>query len=152
MTFLYKFVSVPLQTLQKSTDSGLRSPRGHMINRATLSKTSFKIPIPNNNTYHSSRTYYVQGGVLHAPVVCLLRSSEQPYTVTIPSLQIRKRVQRLNNLLRVTLLIVEETGFELMFRRRRWHPTPVLLPGKSHGWRSLVGCSPWGREELDTTK
>ena len=32
-------------------------------------------------------------------------------------------------------------------RRRQWHPTPVLLPGKSHGWRSLVGCSPWGREE-----
>ena len=29
--------------------------------------------------------------------------------------------------------------------RRRWQPTPVLLPGKSHGWRSLVGCSPWGR-------
>ena len=29
--------------------------------------------------------------------------------------------------------------------RRQWHPTPVLLPGKSHGWRSLVGCSPWGR-------
>ena len=29
-------------------------------------------------------------------------------------------------------------------RRRQWHPTPVLLPGKSHGWRSLVGCSPWG--------
>ena len=26
-----------------------------------------------------------------------------------------------------------------------WHPTPVLLPGKSHGWRSPVGCSPWGR-------
>ena len=32
-------------------------------------------------------------------------------------------------------------------QRRRWHPTPVLLSGKSHGWRSLVGCSPWGREE-----
>ena len=30
-------------------------------------------------------------------------------------------------------------------RRRQWHPTPVLLPGKSHGQRSLVGCSPWGR-------
>ena len=29
--------------------------------------------------------------------------------------------------------------------RRQWHPIPVLLPGKSHGWRSLVGCSPWGR-------
>ena len=35
---------------------------------------------------------------------------------------------------------------------RQWHPTPVLLPGKSHGWRSLVGCSPWGREESDTTE
>ena len=36
--------------------------------------------------------------------------------------------------------------------RRRWHPPPVLLPGKSHGWRSLVGCSPWGRKESDTTE
>ena len=37
-------------------------------------------------------------------------------------------------------------------QRRRWHPTPVLLPGKSHGWRSPVGCSPWGRSESDTTE
>ena len=37
-------------------------------------------------------------------------------------------------------------------RRRRWHPIPVLLPGESHGWRSLVGCSPWGREESDTAE
>ena len=36
--------------------------------------------------------------------------------------------------------------------RRQWHPTPVLLPGKSHGLRSLVGCSPWDREESDTTE
>ena len=28
-------------------------------------------------------------------------------------------------------------------RRRKWQPTPGLLPGKSHGWRGLVGCSPW---------
>ena len=38
------------------------------------------------------------------------------------------------------------------FWRRQWHPTPVLLPGKSHGQRSLVGYSPWGRQELDTTE
>ena len=38
------------------------------------------------------------------------------------------------------------------FRRRQWHPTPVLLPGKSHGWRSLVGYSPWGFEESDMTE
>ena len=37
-------------------------------------------------------------------------------------------------------------------QRRQWHPTPALLPGKSYGRRSLVGCSPWGREESDTTE
>ena len=36
--------------------------------------------------------------------------------------------------------------------RRKWQPTPVFLPGKSHGQRSLVGYSPQGREELDMTK
>ena len=40
----------------------------------------------------------------------------------------------------------------LVIWRRQWHPTPVLLPGKSHGQRSLVGCSPWGRWESDTTE
>ena len=37
-------------------------------------------------------------------------------------------------------------------QRRQWHPTPVLMPGKSHGWRSLVGCSLWGRYESGTTE
>ena len=36
-------------------------------------------------------------------------------------------------------------------QRRQWQPTPVRLPGKSPGLRSLVGCSPWGREQSDTT-
>ena len=36
--------------------------------------------------------------------------------------------------------------------RRQWQPTPVLLPGKSHGQRSLVGCSPWDHEESDMTE
>ena len=38
------------------------------------------------------------------------------------------------------------------FWRRQWHPTPVLLPGQSHGWRSLEGCSPWDRWGSDTTE
>ena len=46
-----------------------------------------------------------------------------------------------------TLIIIA-----LHYQRRKWHPTPVLLPGESHGRRSLVGCSPWGREESDTTE
>ena len=36
--------------------------------------------------------------------------------------------------------------------RRKWQPTPVLSPGKSLGWRSMVGYSPWGHKELDTTE
>ena len=48
------------------------------------------------------------------------------------------------------ILYLQCTSFSL--RRRQWHPTPVLLPGKSHGWRSLVGCSPWGRQESDMTE
>jgi len=39
----------------------------------------------------------------------------------------------------------QQTMYLDVFRRRQWHPTPVLLPGKPHGRRSLVGCSPWGR-------
>ena len=35
---------------------------------------------------------------------------------------------------------------------RKWQPTPVFLPGKSHGQRSLVGNSPWGRKESDTAE
>ena len=36
--------------------------------------------------------------------------------------------------------------------RRAWQPTPVFLPGESHGQRSLVGYSPWGCKESDTTE
>ena len=42
------------------------------------------------------------------------------------------------------------TSFRALFVQ--WHPTPALLPGKSHGQRSLVGCSPWGGKESDTTE
>ena len=45
-----------------------------------------------------------------------------------------------------------QTQICLCARRRQWHPIPILLPGKSHGWRSLVGCSSWGLEESDTTE
>ena len=54
------------------------------------------------------------------------------------------------------LSYVNETVYLYLYRtiaqRRWWHPTPVLLSGKSHGRRSLVGCSPWGPEESDMTE
>jgi len=43
-------------------------------------------------------------------------------------------------------------GFRYTHQRRQWQPTPVLLPGKSHRQRRLVGCSPRSREESDTTE
>ena len=53
----------------------------------------------------------------------------------------------------VTAMLTEKfIAFLDYIQRRQWHPTPVLLPGKSHGQRSLVGCSPWGHEESDTTE
>ena len=42
--------------------------------------------------------------------------------------------------------------FTFMHWRRKWQPTPVFLPGESHGRRILVGCSPWSRTESDTTE
>ena len=44
------------------------------------------------------------------------------------------------------------TAFLTMPWRRQWHPTPGLLPGQFHGWKSLVGCSPWGHYQSDTTE
>ena len=40
----------------------------------------------------------------------------------------------------------------MRLRRRQWQPIPVLVPGKSYGWRSLVGCSPWGCKESGMTE
>ena len=51
---------------------------------------------------------------------------------------------------------MRETGFDPWVRkipwRRKRQPTPLLLPGKSHGWRILLGYSPWGRKESDMTE
>ena len=50
----------------------------------------------------------------------------------------------------------QRPGFDPWVRkipwRMHWQPTPVFLPGKSHGWRSLAGYSPWGRKDSDTTE
>ena len=54
------------------------------------------------------------------------------------------------------LSAMQETWFDSWVRkipwRRKWQSTPVFLPGESHGQRSLVGYSPWGHKELDTTE
>ena len=54
-------------------------------------------------------------------------------------------------------VVVDDELFEIPWSgkiswRRKWQPTPVFLPGKSHGWRSLVGYNLWGHKESDTTE
>ena len=59
----------------------------------------------------------------------------------------------MNNFIRTQDKAIFFLNYIIMeYWRRQWHPTPVLLPGKSHGRRSLVGCSPWGHTESDTTE
>ena len=48
--------------------------------------------------------------------------------------------------IREMMCVIFDVGDPRLKRRRQWQPTPVLLPGKSHERRSLVGCSPWGRK------
>ena len=50
------------------------------------------------------------------------------------------------------LPIMQETQVRKILWRRKWQPTPVLFPGKSHGWQILAGYSLWGLKELDTTE
>ena len=59
--------------------------------------------------------------------------------------------QTVKNLPEVWETQVRSLGREILWRRR-WQPTPGLLPGKTHGQRSLAGYSPWGCKESDTTE
>ena len=56
------------------------------------------------------------------------------------------------SILRCSAFFMGQLSHPLLLWRRKWQPTPVLLPLQSHGRRSMVGCSPWGCEELDTTE
>ena len=59
--------------------------------------------------------------------------------------------QRLKHLPAMRETWVQSLGQKIPWRRK-WQPTPVFLPGESHGQRSLVGYSPQGRKESDTTE
>ena len=50
------------------------------------------------------------------------------------------------------ILLSDKTDLKKKAWRRRWQPTPVLLPGKSHGRMNVVGYSPWGHKESDVTE
>ena len=74
--------------------------------------------------------------------------SLHPYAVGFPSGSVVKNPPARQE--------TQETWFDPWVEKipwsRKWQPTAVFLPGESHGWRSLVGYSPWGSKELDMTK
>ena len=74
------------------------------------------------------------------------------YLQCLPEILWHSPTISLTHLLPVSHCLTLFSYSSLLPWRRWWHPTPVLLPGKCHRWRSLVGCSPWGREESDTTE
>ena len=63
-----------------------------------------------------------------------------------------KREVYSNSLLVQEIRKISKRQYNVIPQRRQWQPTPVLLPGKSHGQRSLVGCSPWGHYDADMTE
>ena len=65
----------------------------------------------------------------------------------IPWMEEPGRLQSMGSLSQTRL-----SDFTFTHWRRKWQPTPVFVPGESHGRSSLVGCSPWGRTESDTTE
>ena len=92
--------------------------------------------------------YYFFRYVIHNFVPCLCNS--YTYHIKFVSLYFLVFIDIMNRLFLDTF----SNWLFLVYKRwrRQWHPTPVLLPGKSHGRRALVGCSPWGRKESDMTE
>ena len=63
-----------------------------------------------------------------------------------------KEIEENNRMGKSRDLFKKISGTKGTFHPKQWHPTPALLPGKSHGRRSLVGRRVWGRTESDTTE
>ena len=110
----------------RKRDPGVRRPKNNKLKRKHLDKTK-----KNKKLY----LFYLGWKTLIRNNFHLLSQVRFTYAHTISFVQ------------------VPELAFALAcYRRRQWHPTPELLPGESNGWRSLVGCSPWGRWESDMTE
>ena len=131
-------------------------------------KKSVFIPIPKKGNAKECSNYHTIALISHASKVMLktfklgfngmwtknfqmykldLEKAEESEVILLISAGSSKKQESFRKTSTSALL----TTLKLLTQRRQWHPTPVLLPGKSHGRRSLVGCNPWGREESDTT-
>ena len=94
----------------------------------------------------------LQTRILEWVAILLSGTSSQPRDQTWISCIGRESLVSELNSQAISGDVYKSDGLVFYRWRRQCHPTPVLLPGKSHGWRSLVGCSPWGHKELDMTE
>ena len=100
--------------------------------------------------------------IVYVPLLASVASAHRlfswPMAATLPSLPPSSiSTERLPVCVSLSLcvqmsLFCMDTGIWIRHWRRKWQPTPVLLPGKSHRHRSMVGYSLWGCKELDTTE
>ena len=101
-----------------------------------LTCTRWSINGGQNSPYSVLCTRFLWGLLTSSTIVCSPVFSGLSYTTRVPAERGPDHYSFIHS----------------VFQRRHWHPTLVLSPGKSHGQRSLVGCCPWGRTELDTTE
>ena len=101
------------------------------------------------------RTQFKQALIRQQAHFCLITGSERAKNLDQPFWVLAKAtcggLQSLQRLFSNDAPL-RRAGKKFSSIQRQWQLTPELLPGKSHGQRSLVGCSPWGRQESDTTK
>ena len=127
------------QVILKPTESWIFSPEATSNTVDLLQESQFKVTLiahvssfTFNQVTKSSQYFFINKPILSIfPLSC---SWARPSPPTTGSLMLQDQ--------QVSEITV---SFFSLLRRRQWHPTPVLLPGKFHGWRSLVGCNPWGR-------
>ena len=101
------------------------------------------------------RTQFKQALIRQQAHFCLITGSERAKNLDQPFWVLAKAtcggLQSLQRLFSNDAPL-RRAGKKFSSIQRQWQLTPELLPGKSHGQRSLVGCSPWGRQESDTTE
>ena len=103
--------------------------------------------ISTDNFSFTCSTYLFPWGIIKTALLSWILKSDATYSALSKNLPVTTPDPRIG--------LKAYPGIEthpLLLWRRQWRPTPVLLPGKSHGWRSLVGCSPWGCEESGMTE
>ena len=83
---------------------------------------------------------------------CLMAPHSSTLAWKIPWAEEPGRLQSMGSLRVRHDWVTSFSLFTFLHWRRKWHPTPVLLPGESQGRGSLVGCCPWGRTESDMTE